>query len=306
LGGEAQLDELRPWSVRAGGEWGSDGSRGSTASLDYSGLALEAGVSGLHSDAPDKSAGTVTSSGRAYVKYGSNILKGGVAFDSTSDESLRHSQRWTGSLDLTLSGWAAGLNVATRKTLFDSFPADVVSRPRAGEVLDVLTNADCSLHDMEYGGSLGYNAAGWSVYASGAWSDYGNVSCGYDHNVANVSGGLSRAQFQQLAGAFLSRAVARAGGRIGDDTRLLSSQVGAGAAHHWERFSLSVDYSRSQDEFGGAIQNGYSLTGTFVLNSRFSLDITAGATSGNQTASSSWANASGATPYAGAYLTVSF
>jgi hypothetical protein len=274
--------------------------------LDYSGLALSGGVSGLHTDAPDQSGATVTNAGRVYVKYGSNILKGGVAYDGTNDEDLRHSQRWTGSLDLTLEGWAASLNAATRKTSFDSFPTDVLTRPRTGAPVEIFANAQCTLHDREYGGSLGYNTTSWSVYTSGTWSDYGDISCGYDRNVPNASSRFSQSQFQQLAGTFLSRAATRAGGRLGDDTKLLSSQVGAGASYHWERFSLAFDYTRSQGEFGDVVQNSYAVTGTFTLNSMFSVDVTGGLTSGDQPTNSTTSSNSSVTPYGGLYLTMSF
>jgi hypothetical protein len=295
---------VRPWSLRVGGESGGDSSRGSTASLDYSGIALGTGVSVLHSDAPDKSGATITNGGRGYVKYGSNAFKGGVAFDVSSDEDFRHSQRWTGSLDFDLKGWNAGLSLATRKTIFESFQTGVSGRPRLGGSAEVSANADCSLRDLGYGASVGYNTDRWSVSASGSWNNYDTVSCGYDVSALSSLSRLNRSQFQQLAGGFLDRAVARAGGRIGQDTRLLSSQQGAGVAHHWERFSLSFDYTRSQDEFGGATQDGYALTGTMLFNSTIALDVVVGATSGDSTTDPT--DNSSATPYAGAYVTVSF
>jgi len=299
----SELGTVHPWTLRAGAEQGNDSSRASTASLDYSGIALSGGVSALHSDAPDQSGGTVTNQGRGYVGYGNNLLKGGLAFDVTSDEAFRHSQRWTASLDFELQGWKAGLSVATRKTFFESFQTDVLTRPRVGAISGMLAEANCSLRDMGYGGSLGYDTGHWSLSTSGTWSNYDTISCGYDASVSSSLGRLSRSQFQQLAGQFLNRAVARAGGRIGQDTKLLSSQQTAGVAHHWQRFSLSLDYTRSQDEFGGATQNGYALTGTVLFNSTFSMDVVAGATSGDTTPGSG--NSSTA-PYAGAYLSVVF
>ncbi len=297
---------VHPWSLRAGAESGSDSSRGSTASLDYAGLAYSAGVSAVHSDAPDQSGGTVTNQGRAYVGYGSNVVRGGLAFDVTSDEGFRHSQRWTASVDFGLQGWKAGLSVATRKTLFESFETDVPGRPRVGAIAGAFPAADCSLRDMGYGGSLGYNTDHWSLSASGTWSNYDTISCGYDAAVPGSLSRLNRSQFQQLAGRFLDRAVARAGGRIGQDTRLLSAQQSAGVAHHWEHFSLSLDYTRSQDEFGGATQDGCALTGTVLFNSTLVLDLVVGATTGDTTTATTGAGSSSTAPYAGAYLTVSF
>src|SRR5438445_10256598 len=47
----------------------------------------------------------------------------------------------------------------------------------------------------------------WSLSASGTWSNYDTVSCGYDAAVSGSLSRLNRSQFQQLAGQFLDRAV---------------------------------------------------------------------------------------------------
>jgi hypothetical protein len=85
--------------------------------------------------------------------------------------------------------------------------------------------------------------------------------------------------------------------RLGQDSRLLASLVGAGIAHHWDRFSIALDCTRSKDELGGAIQNGYSMTGTLLVNSILSFDIVAGVTTGGADLAT---NDSTAAPYAGA------
>jgi hypothetical protein len=209
-------------------------------------------------------------------------------------------------VDLALGGWAASLNAATRKTSFDSFPTDVATRPRTGTPIEVFVNAQCSLHDAEYGGSLSYNALSWSVYSSGTWSNYDDVSCAYDRSLPNAPGRFSRGQFEQFAGVFLDQAAARAGGRLGEDTRLLSSQIGAGASYRWQRLGLAFDYLRSQDEFDAGLQNNYALTATVKVNKWLSLDLTAGATSSDGAASGTTSGGSGVTPYGGLYASLSF
>lgn len=84
----------------------------------------------------------------------------------------------------------------------------------------------------------------------------------------------------------------------------MSSELSAGFAHHWERFGLAFDYTRSQDEFGGATQNGYALTGTIAFNAVFELGVTVGTTYGSSTTNPTTDTLD--TPYAGAYVTVSF
>lgn len=297
--------EEHHWTLRTGAEGGGQDSRAATVSVDYAG-ALNApapsfGASGVHSNAPDDSGGTVTTTGRAYFQYGTTAFKGGVAFDDTNDHDLRHSARWTALMNFGTEALNAQLSVSTRKTDFDSFGVSTEDTRRFNTGAILSGTASCSLRDTGYGGSLTYTSDHWTTYVSGAGSHYDSVDCGYNVAVAQALQRLNSSDFQQLAGQFLQRAVARSGGRLGQDSRLLASLVGAGVAHHWDRFSLALDYTRSKDEFGGAIQNGYSVTGTLQLNSILSFDIVAGVTTGG---ADSTTNDSTTAPYAGAYVTV--
>jgi hypothetical protein len=306
LGDTTSARQEHPWTLRTGAEGAGQDSRAATASVDYAGTLGDAapsfGASGVHSNAPDNSGGTVTTTGRAYFQYGTSALKGGVAFDDTNDQDFRHSARWTALLDFAGHGWNAQLNVSTRKTDFDGFGVSTADTSRFNPVAALSGTASCSLHDTGYGGSLTYGSDHWTAYVSGTGSHYDSVDCGFNVAVPQALQRLDPNDFQQLAGQFLERAAARSGGRLGQDSRLLASLIGAGVAHHWDRFSVALDYTRSTDEFGGAIQNGYSMTGTFLLNSTLSFDIVAGVTTGgaNQTT-----NDSTTAPYAGAYVTVS-
>ncbi len=295
------------WTLRAGAEAGAQDSRAATASIDYAGGAEgmgatpSLGVSGEHSDASEESGGTVTTAGRAYFQYGTAALKGSIAFDDTSDQSFRHSGRWTGAVDFSAKGWSVQLNASTRQTRFDNFNVSTEDTRRIGLATLQSTTASCSLRDTGYGGSLTYNSNHWTAYVSGTGSHYDSIDCGYGIAVPEALQRLGRDDFQRLAGQFLNLAAARSGGRIGQDSRLLASLIGAGAAHHWDRFSLAFDYTRSTDEFGGAVQDGYALTGTMQLNLTVSLDLVTGVTTGGETSNTSEA---GTTPYAGAYVTV--
>jgi len=301
----AKVEEYH-WTLRAGAEGAGQDSRAATASVDYAGNLSAAepsfGASGVHSDAPDDSGGTVTTTGRAYLQYGTTAFKGGVAFDATHDQDFRHSARWTALLDFGTKALHAQLSASTRKTDFDSFGVSTEDTRRLNLGATPSDTASCSLHDTGYGGSLTYSSDHWTTYVSGAGSHYDSVECGYNVAVTQALQRLNSGDFQQLAGQFLQRAVARSGGRLGQDSRLLASLVGAGVAHHWDRFSLALDYTRSKDELGGAIQNGYSVTGSLLLNSTLSFDIVAGVTTGG---ADSITNDSTTAPYAGAYVTVS-
>jgi len=295
----------RSWTLRAGTELGQDSSRASTASVDYLRAAdgdtpswsPAFGISGLHSDAPSDSGGTVSTAGRAYFKYGTQKIKAGVSFDSTSDEGLRHSPRWTALLDWAGgNGWTANVNVSTRETHFDGFKTSIVTNPRGQLGGSLLANAQCKLRDTGYGASVGYSLESWTFTVAGSGNSYDQVTCGYDVAVPDVLLRLDRATFQQLAGsAFLQGLVARSGGRIGADTRLLQSSFEASVARRWKRVTLTVDYLHTKDEFGAGTQDNYSLTATVPLSDAFAFDVTGGTTVVDSNSSA----------YAGLYLTVS-
>lgn len=302
---QSALERSRSWTFRAGTELGQDDSRASTVSVDY--LRTDAaggnswspafGVSGLHSDAPGNSGGTVSSAGRAYFKYGTEKIKAGVAFDSTSDEDLRHSSRWSLLIDwAAANGWSANLNVSSRETRFDGFKTTVVTNPRGQLGSSLLANAQCKLRDTGYGATMGYSLDSWTFTVAGIGESYDQATCGYDVAVPDALRRLDRAAFQQLAGSsFLQGLAARSGGRIGQDTRLLQSSFEASAAHRWKRLTLTADFLHSKDEFGDGSQDNYSLTGTVPLSDTFTFDITGGATVVDSNSSA----------YAGLYLTVS-
>jgi hypothetical protein len=283
-----------PWSARAGTEIGQDDSRGSIASLDYAANNLFAGVSGLHTDAPENSGGTVSNGGTLYTRYGTATLRAGIAFDSVNDQDLRVSKRWTGTVEFNAAQWSADLSASTRATSFDSFDVSVTDAGRIGQRLNNSAQANCHLDDTGYGATLSYSGVQWSGYLSGNGSRYGDIQCGFDAAVPSTLNRLSGTDFQRLTGSFLDSAVARAGGQIGQDSRLLQYQYGAGLARHWQRFSIAMDYTDSKNEFGGATQQNFALTGSLPLTSALHVDLTAGTTLED----------SDAAPYAGVYLAV--
>lgn len=291
---------LLPWTLRAGTEFGQDSSRGSEASVDYA-TPLQAnrsfgpwfGLSGLHTDAPAQSGSTVTSSGRAYLEYGTGSLHAGVAFDSTSDQDLRHSNRWTGLLDMASGGWTGNLSIASRDTRFDSFDVSVASAARLGDRLPQEATASCTLHDMGYGASVSYGINDWALGVSGSWNDFDTTHCTFDIPVTGSLQRLDRGTFQRLAGSFLSPAVARAGGEIGTDTSLLQSSATLTLTRQWNKGSVTLAYQRAQNEFGGGIQNQYALTGTLAVATHFGIELVAGTTTSDV----------GDVPFVGFYLT---
>ena len=292
----AEGDDSMPWVARAGADAGKDSSRGATLSLDYVGvghLHPEFGVSGLHSDAPvsDTTATSTTKVVDAHAGYGSDLIKGGLAFESTSQEGLRTSKRWTGTVNLSGGGFSAGLSVSTRSTDFDSFSA---TWPTTLLGQTIVTTASCSVNDRGYGLSLGYGTDSWSAYLTGNTYDYDDVECDFATNLPAALHRLNHGAFQQYAGAFLARATARTGGRLGQESGLLSNSVGAGLVEYWNRFGLAFDYLRTTDEFGGANVDNYTMTGTLHITAHVATDLAVGTTvSDSDTA-----------PYAGLYLSV--
>ncbi len=296
--------DVHPWTLRAGGEYGRDSSRGSLASIDYTpnpetetafSVAPWFGVSGLHTDAPSTSGGTISTGGRAYLEWGSQAIHGGAAFDTTTDQTLRRSNRWTALVDLAIRHWAVGLNIATRTTHFESFEASLADATRPSITSQTAVTASCSLHDVGYGASVTYASEQWTATLAGSGNHYDAVKCGFDVSVPSRQQRLDRNGFQQLAGAFLARAMSRAGGQIGSDTRLLQSTAGASLAHHWTGFSIALDYEHSNDEFDSATQDSFSLTGSIMTWQRLTLDLVVGTT----------VSSSVGTPFGGLYASVS-
>jgi hypothetical protein len=77
------------WNLTAGTEYGKDSSRGSMMSVDYADAGIDApagvsaGISGLHTDAPDTSAATASTTSEGHALYGADRSRGGFAFAST-------------------------------------------------------------------------------------------------------------------------------------------------------------------------------------------------------------------------------
>jgi hypothetical protein len=185
--------------------------------------------------------------------------------------------------------------VADRETRFDNFEVSTNTASRFGARLAAAAKASCSLRDLGYGASVGYGAHGWTLTVSGSWNDYDTIECGFDVAVPTALLRLDRAGFEALAGSFLNRAVARSGGRIGEDTRLLQSAEGVTLAYDWDKVTLQLDYQRSRDEFGGATQDAYSVTSRLAVTTRVALDIVLGTT----------VRDSAGTPYMGLYVSAS-
>jgi hypothetical protein len=178
------------------------------------------GVSGLHSDTPTTSVSdsstasgtTATTSGQLYFRYGVEALRGGIAFNTTRDQDYRDSQAWTGMLHSGAHGWAIDLDVSTRQTHFDGFPVSGSEVLRQDQTITTDGNANCTLHDIGYGGSLTYTIGSWSAYGSGSANKYDNTACSYSVAEPNALQRLSSYDFQSLSGALLDRAQLRAGG----------------------------------------------------------------------------------------------
>jgi hypothetical protein len=312
----AQTDSSGPeWTLTAGTEYGRDDSRGSLVSVDYAGKddpgtaenssqrgQVAFGVSGLHSDTPTTSVSdsstpfgtTATTSGQLYVRYGIEALRGGVAFNTTRDQDYRVSQQWTGMLHSGAHAWAIDLDVSTRQTRFDGFPVSGSEVSRQDQGITADGNANCTLHDIGYGGSLTYTIGSWSAYGSGSANKYDNTACSYSVAEPNALQRLSSHDFQSLSGAFLDRTQLRAGGQIGQQTQLLQSQFGAGISHSWGRSALAFDYLHAKAEFGDTIQDGYALSGTIPVLKVVAVKLTVGTTITNSVSA----------PYGGLYVLV--
>lgn len=305
------------WTLTAGGEYGRDDSRASLLSIDYAGMTeadpvdepantgqIAFGLSGLHSDTPvtavsgssTASSDTVTSSGQLYFRYGIEALRGGIAFNSTRDEDYRHSQQWTGMLHSGARGWAVDVDVSTRQTRFDGFPLTASEVSRQGQPVASMGSANCTLHDIGYGGTLTYTVGPWSAYGSGNANKYDNTACSYSIAEPAALQRLSSHDFGSLSGTLLDRAQLRAGGQIGQQTQLLQSQFGAGASHSWGRAVLAFDYLHAKSEFGDTTQDGYALSGTIPVLAAVAIKLTVGTTLTNSVSA----------PYGGLYGVVNF
>ncbi len=290
------------WALDIGGESGEDSSRAASGALSYDtgssnrGTRWGASVSALRAQGDDAGGTTLeTTSSAAAIRFGNDVVGGSMEFDSTRDEDLRKSRRWTGTLSLSSSGWRAAVNLSTRHTDFDSFDFSSTSAGRIGQVITISGVATCSLHDLGYGGTVGYDAAKWSVYASGTVYDYDDAECEFDVDVPESLRRLNRDRFSRFADTFLARAASRAGGSMGQSSGLLDQSFGAGIARYWATNSLSFDYAHTTDEFGGATQGNYSLTASHDFTLAFAMRIFVGTTDDE---------ANGAVPYGGLYATM--
>ena len=224
----AETDSSGPeWTLTAGTEYGRDDSRGYLMSVDYVGKndpgtaenssqrgQVAFGVSGLHSDTPTASVSdsttasgtTATTSGLIYFRYGIEALRGGVAFNTTGDQDYRDTQQWTVMLHPGAHGWAIDVDVSTRQTHFDGFPISGSEVLRQDQTITTDSNANCTLHDIGYGGSLTYRIGSWSTYRSGSANKYDNTACSYSVAEPNALQRLSSYDFQSLSGTLLDRA----------------------------------------------------------------------------------------------------
>ena len=272
------------WSVTAGTEVGHDDSRGSLAGVDYlgtGGRGFTFGVSGLHSVTPPTSTNsndtqTSTTSAQGYLRYGVDALRGGFTLDSTSDADYRHSRQLSATLHAGTGSWAVDAAVSRRTTRFESFPVDADVGTRV--TVPVEAAASCALNDTGVSGTLTYAAGAWTVYGSGAVNHYQDTTCSFGVDVPPALLRLSRGNFQSLSGALFNRAQLRSGGQIGDQSQLLKSQAGAGISRGFGRGTVALDYQHAIAEFGGAAQDGYSMSGTLPVWKTLAMKLTLGNT----------------------------
>ena len=296
------------WVVHGGGDVGKDHSRGVSASIDYTGRsnstagdsrywdaggAFSRSQSNVKATAANPETETRTGTGNAYASYGSERWRGVLGFDATKDEGLRKSQRVSGGVDFAQGALGANLTVSHRRTTFDDFTISSAAAALLGIPLGSDTLVGCSITDKGVGARLGYNGAAFGAYASGNTYHYDKASCATNFVLPDRLQRLTDSDFLDLAGRFLDRARSRVGGRIGQNSRLLKSEFGAGFSFAW-KIQWAVDYMRSQDQFGGATTSNYALTGILGLASNVSLDLTLGRTSGD----------GGSSPYLGVMLAV--
>ena len=296
------------WLVHGGGDFGKDHSRGVSASIDYTGRSNSSALDSRYWDAGGAfsrsqsnveatvlrpATETRTGTGNGYVSYGSERWRGVLGFDATKDEGLRKSQRVSGGVDFARGAFGANLTASRRRTTFDDFTISATAAALLGIPLGTDAIVGCSITDKGIGARVGYNGASFGAYALGNTYHYDKASCATNFTLPDRLQRLSDADFFELAGRLLDRARSRMGGRIGQNSRLLKSEFGAGISFAW-RIQWAVDYMRYEDQFGGATGSNYSLTGTLGLASNVSLDLTLGNTSGD----------GGSAPYLGVMLAV--
>ena len=296
------------WLVRGGGDVGKDQSRGISASIDYTGRsnanesesrywdaggAFSRSQSNVESTALRPKTETRTGTGNGYASYGSERWRGVLGFDATKDEGLRKSQRVSGGVDFAHGAFGANLTASRRRTTFEDFTISPAAAALLGIPLGSNAIVGCSITDKGVGARVGYSGAVFGAYASGNTYHYDKAACATNFVLPDRLQRLSDADFFELAGRFLDRARSRRGGRIGQNSRLLKSEFGAGFSFAW-RIQWTVDYMRYEDQFGGATGSNYALTGTLGLASNVSLDLTLGNTSGD----------GGSAPYLGVMLAV--
>jgi hypothetical protein len=272
------------WSARGSFEGGDDASRAGMVSIDFDGTGADGsagskfGISGFRTSASDTEGNVVSDSAQAYVKFGSSRVDAGISFDETREEDLRRSIRWTGLFDVSLSDWRLALKASVRNTDFDTFASSVPSTGPRGQPLTTVTTATCSIRDVGYGGTLSYSTDHWDGYAGGSSYNYDDATCDFGVSVPGAARHFDRNNFQQLSGSFVDRAESRSMGRIGQSSRLLENELGAGVSYTADRWATAFDYSHATDAFDGATDDNFSLTQTFRIRPRFSLDLTAGVT----------------------------
>lgn len=303
----APLPETQ-WLVHGGFDIGRDHSRGVIASADYTGRTNATALDSRYWDAGAAfsrsqstveatllrpSAETRTGAGNAYATYGNERWRGVLGFDATKDEGFRKSQRWSVGVDFAHGGFDANLTASRRRTVFDDFTISVRAAELLGINLPAALTVDCSITDKGIGARLGYSGATWGMYANTTSHHYDKAACSSNLALADQLRRLSGADFFNLGGRFFDRARARVGGRIGQNSRLLKSEFGAGISFDlW--IPWVVDYSRDKDQFGEASTSNYSISGTLRLSSNVSIDLTLGNTSGD----------GGSAQYVGAMLAV--
>lgn len=296
------------WLVHGGGDVGKDRSRGVSASIDYTGRsnanasdlrywdaggAFSRSQSNVASTALRPATQTRTGAGSAYASYGGERWRGMLGFDATKDEGFRKSQRVSGGVDFTHGAFGANLTASRRRTTFDDFTISAQAAALLGIPLGSDVIVGCSIADKGVGARLSYNGAAFGAYAAGNTYHYDKAACAASLVLPDRLQRLSDADFSGLASRSLSRARSRSGGRIGQNSRLLKSEFGAGFTFAWH-IQWAVDYMRYEDQFGGAATSNYALTGIFGLASNVSLDLTLGNTSGD----------GGSVPYLGVMLAV--
>jgi hypothetical protein len=294
------------WELRSGAEFGKGGTRSFTMSADYSGHVESGaddakyatfGVSGLRIKAPAVAgtlAPSVTTDGGISAGYGTQRIRGHAGFDATLEQDVRRSQQINAGIDLAYRGFSGMLEGSHRRTDFVDFNVTPAAAAVAGITLPSAALAGCSLTDRGIGTKLGYEGQSWTVTASGNWNSYKKADCSFDVTAVQNAGLLDTGVFETLAGGILQRALGRTAGRIGRRAQLLKSDMSVSVAHMISTTNVTVDFDKSKDEFGGATQSTYDITGSHPVGGNSSLELAIGTTVQNSKKS----------PYLGLYVTV--